>query len=200
MILWAAWRRGTLADRYAQGIFIGLLFSLFADLALIPAGGLAAGLVLLGAAHLAFVSACESDAFSTRSWPLSTLGALLQAAIFATAWAGLSAPLTALVALVGLLGAIALGAFGARARRLGQARGRGAGSAPLAVLGQAALVAAVAFRVLDQALPQALAPLWIQSLHWLGLTLLALSIPWHPQRISDTEGVAGNDDNANAEV
>ncbi|MEZ5650803.1 MAG: lysoplasmalogenase family protein [Burkholderiaceae bacterium] len=194
VISWAAWRRGVLADRYAQGVFIGLLLCLFADLALIPRAGVAAGAVFVGASTLAFMFACGADAMSARGWPLALTALAVQGALIASVWPALSPPLLALAALVGMLGAVALAAFATRARRLRAGGLHGWKSAPLAVIGQALLVLATSLRMIDQATQVSWAPIWIQPMHWLALTLLALSIPWHAQRISENEGVAAVDD------
>lgn len=190
LIAWSAWRRGTLAERYAQGVFLALAVALVADLLLIAAPTFALGLLALACVHGALLAAAWTAGRPTGAPLALVLGLALSGAALVVAWPSLSVPVRLAAGSTAVLGALALAATRARAVSLGARAERAAGVAPLAWGGIALVLLATAARLLDVAAPNALAAAWILPLHWAGLTLVALSIPCHAQKISDSHGVA----------
>ncbi|MEZ5738714.1 MAG: lysoplasmalogenase family protein [Burkholderiaceae bacterium] len=190
LIVWAAWRRGAVADRYAQFIFVGLLLSLVGDLLMIPRGWHLWGVAAMTLAHLAYLRAFTADSprWRVRGPLLACL--LLGALLLYLIWPRLHASWQVVMSLHLLLLCLTTAQAHSRARlahRLGQA-------GPLArqaALGMTLLFLAGALLALSRfwaAIP--LAPLWILVTYWAGQVMIALSIPVHPDNRTDTQALA----------
>lgn len=191
VIAWAAWRRGALANRYAQFIFLGLLVSLLADIALAAPLAAGWGLALYGLAHLAYGFAFTADAGDRRATGLALAAMGLQAAALAWWWPSLPQALALAGAFAAIAASAAFALAYARMSAMRSSRSPQAGTARLAVVGTGLFIVALLMALAEHGpMAHALAPAWILFTYWAAQTLIALSVPLHPQRVDDSEGVA----------
>lgn len=191
LIIWAAWRRGAVADRYAQFIFLGLVLSLVGDMLMIPQGWHLWGVITMALAHLAYLRAFTADSPRWRIRGPLVASLLLGGLLLFMVWPRLLTSWQVVMPLHLLLLCLTTAQAHSRARLahlLGQADSR---LARQAALGMSLLFTAAALLALSRfwsAIP--LAPLWILVTYWAGQVMIALSIPVHPDNRTDSQALA----------
>lgn len=175
LIAWAAWRRGLLANHYAQFITLGLATSLLADTVRLAPGQVLITVSLLTLTCLSYLWAFTAERpLKLMTWPVALTASL--AVIFGY-FVIPSLPVTHQIptGIGTALGAIMLGQ--ATVRALAHS-GRLKMLAIRSVVGTALLLSSLAALLVNtytQELP--LAVVWEMVPYWAGQTLLALSVP-----------------------
>ncbi len=184
LIVWAAWRRGLLANHYAQFITLGLAASLLADTVRLAPEQVLISASLLLVACLSYLWAFTAECpLRPTTWPVVL--AAIPAALFGVLIIPQLPVTHQIPAGFGIiLGAIMLGQATVRALSL---RGSHRILAFRSVLGSALLLSSMIALLINgysQALPYAI--VWEMVPYWAGQTLLALSVP---ERHPDTPTV-----------
>jgi uncharacterized membrane protein YhhN len=163
-----AWGRGHDQPPQRRWILVGLVLSLFGDVALLwPEQGFLPGLVSFLLAHAAYLVALTREHRLARRWSPFIVYALVAALALSVLWPSVPTPLRAPVGAYVLL-LVVMAAQAALLWRCGSARGA------VLALGGASFVCSdtlLAFNKFVAPLP--LASLWILASYWLAQVLIA---------------------------
>lgn len=184
LIAWVAWRRGMLANHYAQFITLGLLLSLLADTLRLSDQQTTAGAGLLVTACLSYLWALTAES-ALRLWAWPMILALVGGALFGwTVFAHLDS-VSRLPAVISIL--IVFLMLGQAASRL-QAVQAAMKIHALIALGGTTLISTSLIILLVESYirQQPEIAIWSYIPYWAGQTLLALSVP---EREHDTNAV-----------
>jgi len=176
LIMAYAWPRGLATPLLRRWVLLGLLFSLFGDVALLwPQQGFIFGLLAFLLAHLCYLWAF-TRVERLAAWPWSFLAyGLLAGGILSQLWPGvptaLRGPVIAYVICLSAMGAQAA-VLGWRARSMGGTTG--AGRAALLALGGLLFVISDACLATNKfAGPLPLASIWVLSTYWAAQCCIA---------------------------